>query len=302
MSLNIDNIIAAKAISNEIKEDINADVLHKTGDETAGGNKTFTDSLIVQKGIEGQDGLAATGYDLTLIPNGFSGVVLFKGEAGNRLTGLTKSAEGVITYDPVKVGASIGGVFSQVLNADGSVTFNFNVTAPNVVYGTSPYGGSLVTDANAITRNGFYSCLGTATGVPDAAYSWNFIHMNSNQGTTSAYQRWVAVNATPIIYERLKTNSVWGAFTIVNAKDTIPTPGSVNPLTSGGAFTALQGLSGGFSFSMAADKSMVVNFTDLTTHEVYSPTTQSRDTTGQALVATTTEMAGYMKTIAEMAR
>ena len=302
MSLNIDNIIAAKALSNEIKEDINTDVVHKSGDETIAGEKTFTGDIISQKGIEAADGFAATGYDATLIPNGFSGVVLCKTGDGNRLVGLTKSATGVITYDPVKIGASIGGVFSQVFNSDGTVTFNFNVAAPNLPYGTSVYGGSLVTDTNSVNRNGFYSCLGTATSVPNVNYSWNFIHMNSNQGTTSAYQRWVAVNSTPIIYERLKTNSTWGAFTIVNAKDTVPTSGSVNPLTSGGAFTALQGLSGGFSFSMAADKSMVVNFTDPTTHEVYSPTTQSRDTTGQALVATTTEMAEYMKTIAEMAR
>jgi len=133
-----------------------ANAVTKTGNQSIDGDLTITGDIVSLKGIEAADGFAATGYDAALIPNGFSGVVLFKSENGNRLVGLTKSAEGVITYDPVKIGASIDGVFSQVLNADGTVTFNFNISAPNLQKDDAPTEDS----NNLVTSNGVYNAIG----------------------------------------------------------------------------------------------------------------------------------------------
>lgn len=80
----------------------------------------------------------------------------------------------------------------------------------NVILGESAYGGTLSTNLNTITKNGFYTCAGTATGAPNSSYSWLLIHQNSNVGTEYATQRAVSVNATPIVYERVKVNSTWG--------------------------------------------------------------------------------------------
>jgi len=75
------------------------------------------------------------------------------------------------------------------------------------------YGGSVLTDLNTPVSSGYYTALGTASNVPDSAYSWFVNHVNSNTGNISAYQRAVAYSTTIIVYERTKINSVWGAWT-----------------------------------------------------------------------------------------
>ena len=80
----------------------------------------------------------------------------------------------------------------------------------NVIFGTSNYGGSVVTNLNTITKNGFYTCLGTATGAPSTSYSWFMTHQNSNADAVTATQRAVAVNSTPVVYERVKVAGTWG--------------------------------------------------------------------------------------------
>lgn len=83
---------------------------------------------------------------------------------------------------------------------------------PNfVIQGNTQYGETLVTNLDTITKAGFYICYGTATGVPNSTYSWFVQHQNSSVGTTSATQRAVAFNKDELlVYERVKTSSVWG--------------------------------------------------------------------------------------------
>ena len=71
--------------------------------------------------------------------------------------------------------------------------------------------GVVATNLDTIVKNGFYTCYGTAIGVPSADYSWFVLHQNSNVNTASATQRAVAYYKDSIIvYERVKTSSVWG--------------------------------------------------------------------------------------------
>ena len=76
--------------------------------------------------------------------------------------------------------------------------------------GDTIYGGTISTNLDTITKSGFYTCYGTATGVPSSSYSWYVIHQNSNAGTVSATQRAVAFNNELIIFERTKVLSSWG--------------------------------------------------------------------------------------------
>lgn len=72
------------------------------------------------------------------------------------------------------------------------------------------YGGTLVTDLDAITISGPYTCYGTATGVPSADYSWFVQHTNSNVGTNYAYQKAIAYTTDGIVaYERRKISGTW---------------------------------------------------------------------------------------------
>ena len=83
-----------------------------------------------------------------------------------------------------------------------------------VIFGETEYGGTIVDNLNTINKSGFYTSYGTGTGVPTSGYSWFIIHQNSNVGTASATQRAVAYNSVPIIYDRVKTGSTWGDWTL----------------------------------------------------------------------------------------
>src|SRR5574344_1433764 len=79
------------------------------------------------------------------------------------------------------------------------------------IFGDTQYGGTITSDFNTITKNGYYTGYGTATGAPNTSYSWFVHHQNSNAGTTSATQRAVAYKTgEPIIMERVKQSSTWG--------------------------------------------------------------------------------------------
>lgn len=80
------------------------------------------------------------------------------------------------------------------------------------IYGDNAYGSTLVTDFNAITKSGFYTGYGTATGAPNADFSWFVMHQNSAVGTVSEYQRAVAFSTEFVVYERTKISSTWGAW------------------------------------------------------------------------------------------
>lgn len=98
-------------------------------------------------------------------------------------------------------------------------------------YPDNQYGGIISDNLNTLTVSGFYTCYGTAIGVPSIDYSWFVYHHNSNVGTTSAYQRAVAYSDTAIVYERTKTSNLWSDWTrfditnitsLINNKQSLP--------------------------------------------------------------------------------
>ena len=98
-------------------------------------------------------------------------------------------------------------------------------------YPDNQYGGIISDNLNTLTISGFYTCYGTAIGVPSVDYSWFVYHHNSNVGTTSAYQRAVAYSDTAIVYERTKTSNLWSDWTrfdvtnitsLINDKQSLP--------------------------------------------------------------------------------
>lgn len=99
-------------------------------------------------------------------------------------------------------------IWGNFTDLDSRIDANFLRT----IYGDNAYGSTLVTDLNAITKSGFYTCLGTATGTPSTSYSWFVLHQNSAVGIVSEYQRAVAFDTTLRVYERLKIASTWGAW------------------------------------------------------------------------------------------
>src|SRR5574344_1481438 len=79
------------------------------------------------------------------------------------------------------------------------------------IFGDTQYGGTITSNFNTITKNGYYTGYGTATGAPNTSYSWFVHHQNSNAGTVSATPRAVAyTTGEPIIMERVKQSSTWG--------------------------------------------------------------------------------------------
>lgn len=80
------------------------------------------------------------------------------------------------------------------------------------ITGESEYGGTVVDNLNNIAKNGFYTCYGTATGVPSASSSWWVLHQNSNVGTAAASQIAIAYSDMPgqsMVRYRIKTSGTW---------------------------------------------------------------------------------------------
>lgn len=88
-------------------------------------------------------------------------------------------------------------------------TLNLNL----FIKGDTIYGGTIANNLNTIAKTGFYTCYGTATGVPNGDYSWFVIHENSNAGTVFAKQTATAFLRTSIsTYVRVKNADGWGAW------------------------------------------------------------------------------------------
>ena len=108
--------------------------------------------------------------------------------------------------------ANNNAIFADLTYLENEIAANWART----IFGDNAYGSTLVTDLNAITKSGFYTCYGAATGVPNADSSWFVMHQNSAVGTVSEYQRAVAFSTKLIVYERAKISSTWGAWTLAN--------------------------------------------------------------------------------------
>lgn len=122
------------------------------------------------------------------------------------------SIDGGTTYYYIKQ-MSDDAVFNDYSNTEISAskcTLYFDGT--QFILDKSKFGGKVINNLNTIVRNGKYTALGTATGVPNSSYSWFITHQNSNTGTLSATQRAVAYSTSLIIYERVMQSSTWGAW------------------------------------------------------------------------------------------
>ena len=104
--------------------------------------------------------------------------------------------------------ANNNAIFADLTYLENEIAANWART----IFGDNAYGSTLVTDLNAITKSGFYTCYGAATGVPNADSSWFVMHQNSAVGTVSASQRAVAFSTEFVVYERTKISSTWGAW------------------------------------------------------------------------------------------
>lgn len=96
-------------------------VVHKDGAEAITGAKEF------------QQGIFTNGFDLNDVPTGTTGVALCKTDAGGRLISMQKNSDGTVSYQPLHLGAMpTTGKFGLNLNADGSVSSDYNFTAKNI--------------------------------------------------------------------------------------------------------------------------------------------------------------------------
>ena len=74
-----------------------------------------------------------------------------------------------------------------------------------------PYGGTLVTDVHAITKNGFYSAVSTASNLPTSDESYYLSALCSNLSTTSAVITAIGLTSGKMWMKR-KVSSVWGSW------------------------------------------------------------------------------------------
>lgn len=115
-------------------------------------------------------------------------------------------------------GGSSGGIaevsHDDTLTGKGTIASPIGLAGPlHYVKGDTDYGGTIAPNLDALTRSGYYTCVGAATGAPNSTYNWFVIHSNSNAGTLYAQQTAIAYNSAAIIcYERVKANGTWGSW------------------------------------------------------------------------------------------
>lgn len=74
-----------------------------------------------------------------------------------------------------------------------------------------PFGGTLITDAHSITKNGFYSAVSTASNLPTSDESFYISALCSNLSTTSAILTAIGLT-TGKMYMQRKISGAWGAW------------------------------------------------------------------------------------------
>lgn len=89
-------------------------------------------------------------------------------------------------------------------------------------YPDNQYGGIETTNLNTLSVSGFYTCYGTATGAPTSDSSWFVIHINSNVGTSYAYQIAKAYSQYALYY-RIKSSDTWGVWSQLRASEVVIT-------------------------------------------------------------------------------
>lgn len=95
------------------------------------------------------------------------------------------------------------------LSAEQGKALNTNkAEKTKMFYPDNVYGGIITANFNTIAVSGSYTGFGTATGAPTTSQSWFIRHINSNSGTTAAYQE--AIGYTDgAFYTRRKVSGVW---------------------------------------------------------------------------------------------
>jgi hypothetical protein len=132
-------------------------------------------------------------------------------------------------FDKILTDENLG----KVIEAVGGIGTSYEAirlyleNATYYVKGNTNYGGTLTDNLNTLARTTPFTCLGTATGVPDDSYSWFGWHINSNTGTAAAVQIAYAYTTSIICYERTKINNEWQAWTLRSAGSVSPEIGYV---------------------------------------------------------------------------
>jgi len=118
----------------------------------------------------------------------------------------------------------------------------------NLIKGATIYGGTISSNLDTETKNGFYTFYSTAVGSPFTSSGF-MQHENSNVGTVSATQKAVAYDSTDIkMVVRVKTNSTWGAWVKITTEKDTQTYTTTLPTTSGGA-SDWQAVTGGYELA-----------------------------------------------------
>ena len=200
---------------------------------SSGSQKLTYNSIITIE--NGSSSLSEVIHDTTLTGNGTFGYPLSASAAlAEKQNTLVPGTNIDITNNTISASVSTDGV---TLTGTGSAGSPLSISNPSYyIKGNTVYGGTLTDNLNTLVRNTPFTCLGTATGVPDASYSWFGWHINSNAGTAAAAQIAYAFNSNAIIcYERVKTSDTWGAWKLRGSTMQIQTFGS-------GALTAFPGI------------------------------------------------------------
>lgn len=184
---------------------------------SSGSQKLTYNSIITIE--NGSSGLSEVIHDTTLTGNGTFGYPLSASAAlAEKQNTLVPGTNIDITNNTISASVSTDGV---TLTGTGSAGSPLSISNPSYyIKGNTVYGGTLTDNLNTLVRNTPFTCLGTATGAPDASYSWFGWHINSNAGTAAAAQIAYAFNSNAIIcYERVKTSGTWGAWKLRSSAD-----------------------------------------------------------------------------------
>lgn len=132
-------ILAGVNYQNQI-DTLNTTTVKTTGNQTIAGVKTFSDN-VVANAVQANKGIISSGYSATDLPAETDVVTMYYNTGVTtpiaRIASFIKSALGVITYKALALGAYVGGKYSAMFNANGTVDFNFDVTVPTQTAGDS---------------------------------------------------------------------------------------------------------------------------------------------------------------------
>ncbi|HZG83825.1 hypothetical protein [Paenibacillus sp.] len=86
------------------------------------------------------------------------------------------------------------------------------ISGDRFLYGANGRGGQQVTDANGITRSGFFNMGSPYTGTPTGG--GGYVYHNQYEGDDN-WASQIFVDTNSVVYSRIKNNGTWGAWKAV---------------------------------------------------------------------------------------